>query len=66
MFKMTYIERSFGSNDTIEAVIKNANKDENITGGLLTLLMKEYNKINEAEVPTMGKLYKIPTIKRKN
>ena len=64
MFKMSYIERSFGSNDTIEAVIKNANKDENITGGLLTLLMKEYNKINDAEVPTMGKLYKIPTIKR--
>jgi hypothetical protein len=51
MFKMTYVERNFGSNDTIEAVIKNANKDENITGGLLTLLMKEYNN---ADKPRKG------------
>jgi hypothetical protein len=64
-FKIEYINRSFGSNETIEAVIRNCNKDENITGGLLQLLMTNFNKENKYSVPMIGTEYKIPIIKRR-
>ena len=65
-FKITYTERSFGNNETVEAVLRNMNKDETITGGLLDYLMHNFNVENNYEVPRMGKLYKIPIIKRGN
>ena len=61
-FKIGFIPRNFGSNETIEAVIKNCNKDENITGGLLEILMKHFNNENDNTVPSVGKTYKIPVI----
>jgi len=63
-FKIEYIDRNFGNNETIEAVIKNCNKDENITGGLLQYLMGHFNKENNNTVPIVGGTYKIPIIKQ--
>jgi len=64
VFKIVYKERNFGINETIEAVIRSMNKDENINGGLLSYLMTEFNKKNKNEVPRIGQAYKIPIIKR--
>lgn len=63
-FKIEFVNRNFGSNETIEAVIKNCNKDENITGGLLDYLMVHFNKQNDNNVPVVGREYKIPIIKQ--
>lgn len=62
IFKIKFIIRNFGSNETIEAVIKHCNKDENITGGLLEYLMSHFNKKNDNKVPVVGKPYHIPVI----
>lgn len=64
-FKIEYVSRGFGPNETIEAVIRNCNKDESISGGLLHFLMNDFNKSNGFTVPTLGTIYKIPIIKRK-
>lgn len=64
IFKVEYIDRGFGPNETIEAVIRNANKDETISGGILKFLMDDFNTVNGFIVPTLGKSYKIPIIKR--
>lgn len=63
-FKVEYVDRGFGPNETIEAVIRSCNKDETITGGLLQFLMRNFNEKNGYIVPTLGTLYKIPIIKQ--
>jgi len=60
--KIDYIERVFGMNETIEAVIKHSNENENLTGELLNILMEKFNHLNGLVVPQLGVLYKIPVI----
>lgn len=64
IFKIEFIKRNFGTNETIEAVIRSENKNETISGGLLTLLVNEFNKKNGKIVPIVGTTYFIPIIRR--
>jgi len=63
-YKIEYIERGFGMNETIEAVIKHVNKNENLSGAMLSILVGRFNRLNGLDIPTTGKLYKIPLIQQ--
>jgi hypothetical protein len=54
----------FGPNETIEAVIKNVNRDEDLPPAMVEYFLKVFNKINVNVVPKVGEVYKIPFVDR--
>ena len=52
-------EHQFGPNETIYAVIKMYNH-QGMSPKMVEILLKEYGRLNEAEVPRPGTKVKIP------
>jgi hypothetical protein len=55
----SYIEHIFGATETIRAVIRKNNHD-GMTPAMLTILMKQFNELNNNAIPKPGMKMKIP------
>ena len=63
MISNVTINHMFMPGETIEAIIKKVNM-HSVDPNELRALMEEYNRLNNGEIPRVGKSVKIPVLSR--